>query len=178
MVKQYVVEQLDKQKHDRAAFSCGVTALDAYVKDRATQDVKRKIAVTYILTRPDSSSIIGYYTISTTSIETTQLSETVTRRLPRYETLPAMLIGRLAVDEQYRGQGFGELLLMDALSRCFKLSLEIGAMAVVVDAKDEGAARFYERYGFRRFEDLPLKLYMPMAEIESLVQRGEQDLLP
>lgn len=83
-----------------------------------------------------------------------------------------MLIGRLAVDQHYRGQGFGELLLVDALSRCFKLSLEIGAMAVVVDAKDEGAARFYERYGFRRFEDLPLKLYMPMAEIEQLMRSG------
>ncbi len=172
MDNEYVVEQLHKQKHDRASFSCGITALDAYIKDRATQDVRRNIAVTYVLARRNSNSIIGYYTISTTSIETTHLPEIITKRLPRYEALPAMLIGRLAVDRQYRGQGFGELLLVDALSRCFKLSLEIGAMAIVVDAKDEGAARFYERYGFRRFEDLPLKLYMPMAEIQQIVQSG------
>jgi GNAT superfamily N-acetyltransferase len=173
MDKEYIVEQLDKQKHDRAAFSCGIPALDAYIKDRATQDAKRNVAVTYVLARQDSNSIIGYYSISTASIETTQLPESITKRLPRYEALPAMLVGRLAVDQQYRGQGFGELLLVDALSRCFKLSLEIGAMAIVVDAKDEGAARFYERYGFRRFEDHPLKLYMPMAEIEQLVHSGE-----
>lgn len=173
MNKEYLVEQLHKQKHDRASFSCGIPALDTYIKDRATQDAKRNVAVTYVLARQNSSSIIGYYSISTASIETSQLPESITKRLPRYEALPAMLVGRLAVDQQYRGQRFGELLLVDALSRCFRLSLEIGAMAVVVDAKDEGAARFYERYGFRRFEDLPLKLYMPMAEIEQLVQSGE-----
>lgn len=170
MDKEYVVEQLDKQKHDREVFSCGIDALDAYLKGQATQDVRRKVAVAYVLARPNTNSIIGYYTISTTSIETTQLPETITKRLPRYEALPAMLMGRLAIDQQYRGQGFGELLLMDALRRCFMLSLEVGALAIVVDAKDEGAARFYERYGFRRFEDLPLKLYMPMSEIEQLIR--------
>lgn len=173
MDKEYIVEQLDKQKHAREAFSCGIAALDAYLKGQATQDVRRKVAVTYVLTRPNTGSIIGYYTISTTSIETTHLSEIITKRLPRYEALPAMLMGRLAVDQQYRGQGFGELLLIDALTRCFKLSLEIGAMALVVDAKDEGAARLYERYGFRRFEDIPLKLYMPMAEIGQLMHNGD-----
>jgi predicted GNAT family N-acyltransferase len=80
-----------------------------------------------------------------------------------------MLIGRLAVDQQYRGQKFGEYLLVNALKRCLKLSREIGAMAVIVDAKDEGSARFYERYGFRRFKDTERSLYMPMTEIRGLV---------
>ena len=172
MDEKYIVEPLDKQKHDRAAFTCGISALDAYLREQATQDVKRRVAVTYVLTRPDSSTIIGYYSISTSSIETTQLPQDITKRLPRYDVLPAMLVGRLAVDQQHRGQGFGGLLLVDALKRCFRLSSEIGAMAVVVDAKDEGAARFYERYGFRRFADLPMKLYLPMAEIRQL---GEKD---
>jgi predicted GNAT family N-acyltransferase len=102
------------------------------------------------------------------SIETTQLPEEITKRLPRYNALPAMLIGRLAVDQHYRGRRLGEYLLVNALRRCLKLSQEIAAMAVLVDAKDEGAVRFYERYGFRRFEDRPFRLYMPMVEIQQL----------
>jgi len=80
-----------------------------------------------------------------------------------------MLIGRLAVDQRYRGRRLGEYLLVNALKRCLKLSQEIGAIAVLVDAKDEGAVRFYGRYGFRRFEDRPRSLYLPMAEIQLLV---------
>src|SRR5438309_1739031 len=107
MDKKYIVEPLDKQKHNRAAFSCGVAALDAYLKSQANQEAKKKIAVTYVLCERDSSIIIGYYTISTASIETSRLPEDVTRRLPRYNVLPAMLIGRLAVDQRFRSQGLG-----------------------------------------------------------------------
>jgi predicted GNAT family N-acyltransferase len=168
MNEKYIVEPLDGQKHDRAAFSSGVAPLDAYLKNQASQEAKRKVAVTYILREQNSSLIIGYYTMSTASIETTRLPENITRRLPRYGALPAMLIGRLAIDRRYRGQGFGEYLLVDALKRCLNLSRKIASMAVLVDAKDERTAQFYERYGFRRFSDRPLNLYMPMAEIEQL----------
>lgn len=81
------------------------------------QEVKRKIAITYVLCEPDSRTIIGFYTISTASIETTQLPETMTKHLPRYAALPAILIGRLAVDHQYHGQHLGEYLLVNALRR-------------------------------------------------------------
>jgi predicted GNAT family N-acyltransferase len=170
MDKKYTIEPLDTQKHDRAAFSCGVAPLDTYLKQQANQEAKRNIAVTYILCEQNSTSIVGYYTLSTASIETTQLPEEIRRRLPRYEALPTMLIGRLAVDQQYGGQGFGGHLLVDALRRCFELSKNIGAMAVLVDAKDERAATFYERYGFRRFQDQPSRLYIPMAQIQQLME--------
>lgn len=168
MRPKYVIEPLDTQKHDRAAFSSGVTPLDTYLKNQANQEAKKRIAATYVLCEQDSRAIIGYYTISTASIETDQLSEDITKRLPRYSALPAMLIGRLAVDQHYRGQRLGEYLLVNALRQCLKLSQEIAAMAVLVDAKDEGSAQFYERYGFRRFNNKLLSLYMPMAEIQQL----------
>jgi predicted GNAT family N-acyltransferase len=168
MRPKYVVEPLDTQKHDRAAFSSGVAPLDTYLKTQANQEVKKRIAATYVLCEQDAPAIIGYYTISTASIETAQLPEDITKRLPRYGALPAMLIGRLAVDQRYRGRRLGEYLLVNALRRCLKLSQEIAAMAVLVDAKDEGSAQFYERYGFRRFTDKPLSLYMPMSEIQQL----------
>ncbi len=166
--KKYVVEPLDTHKHDRATFSCGVATLDAYLKTQANQEGKKKIAVTYVLVEQDTAAIIGYYTVSAASIETIRLPEELARRLLRYNALPAMLIGRLAVDQHYRGQRFGELLLVNALKRCSNISQEIGAMAVLVDAKDEGAVQFYERYGFRRFIDRPMSLYMPMEEIRQL----------
>src|SRR5438105_3176362 len=143
MHEKNVIEPLDIRKHDRAAFSSGVAPLDNYLKNQANQEAKRKVAVTYVLREHDSTAIIGYYTLSTASIETTSLPQDIVRRLPRYNALPAMLIGRLALDQRYRGRGLGELLLADALKRCLKVSEEIGAIAVIVDAKDEGSTRFY-----------------------------------
>src|SRR5512145_190719 len=146
MSQPYIVAPLDTHTHDRAAFTCGVPALDRYLKEQATQDAHKHIAVTYVLCTPNSPVIIGYYALSTMSVETTRLPVTMTRRLPRYAALPAMRIGRLAVALPYRGQRFGERLLVSALTTCFNLAERIGAMAVLVDAKDEAGCAFYERY--------------------------------
>src|SRR5205823_15076688 len=104
----YVIEPLDRQKHNRAVFSCGVVPLDNYLKAQASQDIKKNMAAVYVLTELDSNVIIGYYTISATSIEPTMLADNVLRRLPRYNAFPAILIGRLAVDQDYRGRRLGE----------------------------------------------------------------------
>jgi GNAT superfamily N-acetyltransferase len=168
MSGKYIVELLDIEKHDDAAFSSGVAPLDDYLKTQAARAAKRRIAVTYVLCEQDSTSIIGYYTLGSASIETTYLPEDLTKRLPRYNAFPAILISRLAIDQQYRGQGFGALLLVNALKRCLKLSKEVATMAILIDAKDETAARFPEKYGFRRLPDRPDTLYIPMAEIQGL----------
>jgi predicted GNAT family N-acyltransferase len=102
------------------------------------------------------------------AVEPTNLPGDLTRRLPRYPILPAALIGRLAVGTQYRGQGHGERLLINALRRCLDVSQSVGAMAVLVDAKDDLARQFYERFGFRRFMNHEYKLYLPMKTIEEL----------
>ncbi len=169
----YLVEPLDTQKHDRAAFSCGIASLDTYLHRQAAQDARRNIAAPYVLTIPGTPAIIGYYTISTASVETSDLPENVTKRLPRYEALPAMLIVRLAVSQRLQGWGIGALLLADALKRCLALSQEIAAWAVLVDALDERAAQFYRRFGFRPFEEQPLTLYVPMAELPTVLETAE-----
>src|SRR5438552_2711507 len=109
--QQYIIEALDPQKHGRAAFSSGVTALDSYLKNQASQDVRKNAARAYVLCTPESTAIIGYYTLSAASTELIELPDAFARKLPRYPILPAMLIGRLAVDEKYRGQGLGGILL-------------------------------------------------------------------
>ncbi len=163
----YLFEPLGPH-HNRAAFSCGVVALDRYFRQQASQDLQRNLAAVFVLRDTTSELVIGYYTLNATSLESTGLPPAVTTRLPRYPVLPAVLLGRLAVDERYQGQGFGELLLVDALRRSLATSEQIAAMAVVVDAKDDAARGFYERYGFQRFLDDEYRLFIPMTTIANL----------
>ncbi|MBI2942434.1 MAG: GNAT family N-acetyltransferase [Chloroflexi bacterium] len=160
--------------HDRAAFSCGVEPLDRYLREQASQDRRRDIAIPYVLLDTQEALVVGYYTLSTTSILSKALPADLARKLPRYGTLPAFLIGRLAVDRRYQGQGFGRRLLLDALFRCCDLSRWVGSMAVVVEAKDEAARAFYERYGFARFTDDEYRLFIAMRTLARMVHQTEQ----
>lgn len=155
-------------RHDRAAFSCGVEPLDRYFHQQAGQDVSRKLAAVYVLHDTATARVAGYYTLSAISIEPASLPEEVARRLGRYPVFPAILLGRLAVDRRYRGRRLGQLLLLDALHRSLRLSTEIGAMAVVVDAKDDAARAFSEHHQFQRFQDDASRLFLPMRTIAQL----------
>lgn len=154
--------------HDRAQFSCGVPALDTYLQKQARQDVRRRVAVAFVAA-PDGKTIAGYYTLSQYSVELGVLPEEIAGKLPHYPLVPATLIGRLAVSAAFRGQGIGELLLMDALSRCLNGSREVASAAVIVDAKDAGAAAFYRKYGFLELPKMARRLFLPMATVEALL---------
>lgn len=161
------VEPLGSE-HDRAAFSCGDEALDRYLKQQASQDARNRVAAPFVLRTADSPRIIGYYTLSAATVELRALPADAARRLPRYPLLPAVLIGRLAVDREFAGQGWGKVLLIDALRRSFAQSHQVAAMAVVVDAKDDAAQEFYERYGFQQLLEHQNRLFLPMKTIEQL----------
>ena len=152
--------------HDRAAFSCGVDSLDRYLRIQAGQDVRRRVASCFVLLGEDGSRVVGYYTLSSTSIALAELPPAIAKRLPRYPSVPATLMGRLAVDHSRQGQRFGEFLLLDAFNRC--LRAEIASFAFMVDAIDDRACAFYERFGFRRFAPQERRLFMPMSEIAAL----------
>jgi len=153
--------------HDRAGFSCGVEPLDSYLKRQAGQDMKKRVAAVFVLSS-DGKTIAGYYTLSQYSVELGEMPETSARRLPKYPDVPATLLGRLAVSTAFRGQGLGELLLMDALHRSLALSRQVASAAVIVDAKNSQAMRFYQRYGFLELPNLPRRLFLPMATVEQL----------
>lgn len=163
----YVFEPLS-QDHNRAAFSCGVEPLDRYVRQHASQDIRRRVAAVFVAHESMSNVVCGYYTLSAFGINPVSLPTEITRRLPRYDSLPATLVGRLAVDQDQQGQGLGRQLLMDALERSLQATEQIASMAVVVDAKDDAARRFYERFGFQRFLDNDYRLYIPMATVGQL----------
>jgi GNAT superfamily N-acetyltransferase len=153
--------------HDRASFSCGVEPLDRYFHGQASQDARKHIAAPFVLVLPDGK-IAGYYTLSSTAIQAPDLPPDISRKLPRYPLIPAILLGRLAVNQRHRGLGFGRFLLADALFR--SVTSEIASFAVVVDARDETARRFYERESFLAFPEQPMKLFRPMADIAALFQ--------
>jgi predicted GNAT family N-acyltransferase len=164
---QFAIEPLNK-KHDRNSFSCGVAALDNYLKKQASQDADKHVAACFILT-PDGTTVAGFYTLSQYCVElAAALPESFTRKLPKYPEVPATLLGRLAVSERYKGQNLGEFLLLDALNRSWTLSHEIASAAVVVDAKNESVHRFYERYGFMSLPSTPDRLFLPMKTVATL----------
>ena len=151
--------------HDRGAFASGAEPLDRYLRTQASQDARKNMAAPFVLVLPDGA-IGGYYTLSATGVKLGEFPAEVTRKLPRYPRVPATLLARLAVDRNYQGRGYGRFLLADALFRAVRN--EIASFAVVVDAKDEAARRFYERESFLSFPDQPMKLFRPMADIEQL----------
>ena len=112
--------------------------------------------------------IRGYYTLSAASIDFSSLPPETAKRLPRYPQMPAALLGRLAVDVRSRGTRSGELLLADALQRVLLIEASMGIIAVVVDALDERAAGFYERYEFQRFPERPRRLFLPMRKVRDM----------
>jgi GNAT superfamily N-acetyltransferase len=164
-VERFRFEQLGSQ-HDRRAFDCGVEVLNRYLQQQASQDIRNKVATVLVMVDSSSDSIAGFYTLSAASVSLESLPEEVKKRLPRYPVQPAILLGRLAVDRRYQGQGLGELLLFNALRRCLLLSNELAAMSVLVDAKNDRARRFYERYGFVRLADDERRLMIPMRIVK------------
>ena len=127
---------------------------------------RRRVAAPYVLIEPPSVEFVGFYTLSNTAVHAAELPGSFLRKLPRYPVLPATLLGRLAVASARHGEGLGTILLLDAFRRC--LRSESASLAVVVVAKDEAAAAFYERHDFLRFTDHADRLFKPMGEIEAL----------
>ena len=161
---QYKIEPLGTH-HERAAFSCGVPALDIYLQRQARQDLERNLAAVFILTS-DSKTVAGFYTLSAHSIQAAELPEELAKKLPRFP-LPVTLLGRMAVSQSLHGQRLGEFLLMHALERAWLGSQQVASWAVVVDAK-AGARDFYLKHDFVPLPSQPDRIILPMRTIEKL----------
>jgi ribosomal protein S18 acetylase RimI-like enzyme len=155
--------------HERTTFDCGVEPLDRYLKTLATQDIRRRVSNCFVALDFDDA-IAGYYTFAATSILFLDLPEDATKRLPRYPTVPAALIGRLAVDKRYQSRRLGEALLADAVLRARQSAPAI--FALVVDAKDERAAHFYRRFQFRPLRSRASSFFLTVASTEKILLRG------
>jgi ribosomal protein S18 acetylase RimI-like enzyme len=161
-----VIEPLGSH-HDRAAFSCGEPALDAYLQRQASQDIRRRVAQVFVAVGDTPEKIAGYYSLSAASFEKDELPPALAKRLPHYP-VPAAVLGRLAIDRRQQGRGLGETLLLDAIRRVVRASRTIAVYAIIVDAKTERAQAFYQRYGFRTFASEPRRLFLPLETCEKL----------
>ncbi|HEV2334301.1 MAG TPA: GNAT family N-acetyltransferase [Stellaceae bacterium] len=167
MSEEYRCEALGAQ-HDRRSFACGVAELDRYFHQQVTQDIRRRMTSCFVAVAVNSGAIAGYDTLASAGIPVSELPVDLLRRLPRYPTLPAVRIGRLAVDGAFRRRGLGELLLMDAAARADRA--EQANYALLVDAKDDAAVDFYRRYGFTAYASNPRILFLPLATATSLLE--------
>ena len=146
--------------HERSVFSSGSGPLDNYFQHQVTQDIRRRVAACFVALN-DQHRIAGYYTLASASILLSDLPPAIGKKLPRYPSVPAVRMGRLAIDTGFKGMGLGGALLADALNRAARA--EIAAFALVVDAKDETAKQFYGHHGFIALPDSPLTLFLPLA---------------
>ena len=149
-------------RHERSAFESGNAQLDAWLRQTAQQHQKRGISKTFVAVASDAPSrILGYYALTACEVLTEDLPEDLAKKLPRQ--VPGVRLGRLAVGRSVQGQGLGELLLVDAITRTQLVLEHVGVHALFVDAKDEPAAGFYRKYGFRPLPSDPLRLVLPLA---------------
>lgn len=149
------------EAHDRVAFKCGDEALDRYFHTQVTQDIRRHVTNCFVAIEVATGSLAAYYTLAATSIPTPDLPREETKRLPRYPTIPAVRVGRLAVDRRFRGRGLGAALLADAARRT--LEAPPAAFALVVDAKNDQALALYQHHGFIPFIRQPHTAFLPLA---------------
>lgn len=159
----YRIESLNGD-HNRAAFSCGVEPLDRYFQTQVTQDIRRRITNCFVVVFVETGDIAAYYTMASASIPTPDLPEEEIKRLPRYPTMPAIRIGRLAVDKKHQGRGVGRMLVVDAMNKA--LTSPAATYALLVDAKDDQAVLFYQKNSFRQLTGLPRILFLPLATVQ------------
>ena len=156
---------LDK-KHKRNGFSCEKPSLTVYLKEQVSQDIRKKLALCFV-TLDERNNVTGYYTLSNASISRDIVPLDLQMKLG-YKDIPVTLLGRLARDEKFTGQGLGEFLLMDAMYRSVSASKgQSASFALVTDSIDASAEKFYSKYGFRKLEGSQ-RMFIPMKTIEGL----------
>ena len=161
----FAIEPLAKG-HKRADFTCGNDRIDHYFRETVSQDVKRKYATCFVAREIAADRVAGFYTLSSSNVPLTEVPETLAKKLPRYPTVPAVLIGWLGRHRDYAGQGLGEALLFDAIKTV--ATAPIGAHAIFADAIDDRAAAFYAEFGFTHLLRRPRTLYVPVTTALSL----------
>lgn len=170
----FCIEPIAKD-HTRNQFQCGNPFLNAYLHRYARQNSERGLSKAYVMTVMDDRNVIGYYTLSASHILFENAPPDLVRSLPRYP-VPTARIGELAVDTRYQGKGIGAILLLDALHRICTTAESIGILAIVVDAIDESAVRFYQHFGFEDFAPGSRRLYLTLKDALAWAATAPQTL--
>ena len=169
------IEPFDPEKHDRAAFSCGVEQVDNYFKKTANKLQKADNVRLFVMTA-SSSEVIGFYAINAHAVRYEELPKKFARNRPSHGNIPAAYISMIGRDEKYKGQSYGADLLVDALRRLAMAADQLGISIIMLDVLDCGdetkTARrktLYESYGFQPLESNPLRMFLPIALVRTLI---------
>ncbi len=166
----YTIEPWSADLRDlRGSFDCGVSDLNSWLKRQASQDIDKRACALFVALNTGKDRITGFYTLSMYSVNLPDIPSEVHKKLPGYPLVPAILLGRLAVDLNFRGTGAGELLLLDAMKR--SLDNDIAWWAMVVHSKEESLS-FYLKYGFCSFDDEKYRLFLPHETIRKAFEEN------
>lgn len=148
--------------HDRSAFCCGNDRIDKYFRETVTQDVKRGYVKCFVAIEVETNKLAGFYTLTSNSVPLTQIPDDLKKKMPRYPSVPVVLISWLGRHVDFRGRGLGEALMFDAIKAI--ATTVVGSHAIIVDAIDDKAMKFYRGYGFASLSlDTPRRMYVPVA---------------
>ncbi|MGA8270976.1 MAG: hypothetical protein WB919_05405 [Candidatus Sulfotelmatobacter sp.] len=159
------------KKHDREAFDCGEEALNEFLRRYARKSHELGGAKTFLGIDDANNNILGFYSLSTASVDYAQTPAILRHGLARHD-VPGFRLARLAVDRRFQGRGFGGQLLIAAGRRCLLAAAEVGGVVLVIDAKNEKVAGWYASYGALPLHDAPLSLLLPLATIESALRKA------
>jgi len=171
----YTIEPFDPEKHDRAAFSCGVEQVDNYFQKTANKLAKADNVRLYVMIDP-AGTVIGFYALNAHAVHFTDLPAKFARTRPSHGNIPAAYISMIGRDQRFRGGGYGGDLLVDALRRIAVAADAIGVAVVMLDVLDCGdpdrVARrktLYESYGFLSLASNPLRMFLPVSIVRKLI---------
>ncbi len=174
-VKPYAIEPLDPARHDRAAFSCGISQVDNFFRRTANKLAKADTVRTFVMV-DSADRVIGFYATNAHAIDYTELPGRFARNRPVHGSIPAAYISMIGVDSRFQGQGYGGDLLADCLTRLAKAAEVLGIAVVMLDVLDCGdpekvAKRLalYISYGFQPLASNGLRLFLPMATVRTLI---------
>lgn len=172
------IEPFDPERHDRAAFACGVEAVDNFLRKTAGKLARADNLRLFAMSDP-SGALIGFYALNAHAIDYTELPPRYARTRPGHGAIPAAYISMIGVDARHQGHGYGGDLLVDALTRIAQAADAIGIAVVILDVLDDGDAdqvarrkALYESYGFQPLASRPLRLFLPLATVRQLIARG------
>jgi ribosomal protein S18 acetylase RimI-like enzyme len=167
----FAVEPLSTA-HDRTGFTCGKARIDGYFREAVSQDVKRKYATCFVARDVETGRVAGFYTLSSSNVPLSDVPEKLAKKLPRYPTVPAVLIGWLGRHTDYAGLGLGGILLFHAVKTV--ASAQIGVHAIFADAIDDDAVAFYQAFDFAPLVARPRTLFLPMATALAITAEAER----
>lgn len=166
MTARFGIEPLTKT-HDRSGFVCGNDRIDTYFRQTVSQDVKRNYASCFVARELATDRVAGFYTLSSSNVPLTEVPADLAKKLPRYPSVPAVLIGWLARHIEFAGLGLGETLVFDAIRTV--ATAPIGAHAIFADAIDDRAFAFYISFGFTPLLTRSHTLYLPISTAKALI---------